>query len=203
MINSFKDLTLLSLIISIFFSVNYSLAKSKGFRLSKNLKNKPKVINLVKNSKRKRVLKIKNFINNYKSKIDRKLKALHLKKNKRIGKKIEIFTEKLLRIKYPVEKGYKILKEIYLIDKNGKLLKVNINGKNRSRRLDFVVLKGKNVIRIIEATTKTANKKYQSLKEMLIRNKFKEIFVKENSTGKLIPIPQNIKIEIIREFDGI
>ncbi|RUM60286.1 MAG: hypothetical protein DSY53_01015 [Persephonella sp.] len=196
---------------SYFKSSFNKINKNKLYKLRNSLykfkdkfKKGKEIFNKVKQSKT-------SFIKLKKAIIDKKLNNLNkaqnkilkkeiLKNNRIMGKMLEKLTYKLLRIKYPEEKGYKILREVYLVDKNGKKITVKIGNKKEGRRVDFAVIKGNKLIRLIEVTTKTANKKYQILKERKIR-KLRDVYIKFKN--KLIKVPKNMKIEIVRELEGI
>jgi hypothetical protein len=115
--------------------------------------------------------------------------------NKLEGTRRENEVGKELEEKYPEDKGYTIIPEALLRDKDGKPVKdPEIGG---ARRIDFVVLdKDGKVVDSIEVTSITANKTDQSAKESRIRNSGGN-YIKTDD-GKLAEIPQNIQTRIER-----
>lgn len=116
--------------------------------------------------------------------------------NKEASRKKENEVEKELKIKYPDEKGYKVLRERELLDENGKSVKDNNGDK---RRLDFVVVdtKKSEIVDVIEVTSKTADKTKQLAKENEIKNKGGN-YIKDKETNKLYKIPKNMETRIER-----
>lgn len=115
-------------------------------------------------------------------------------KNKQDGLRREKEVEEELKEKYPEEEGYEILSEVYLRDKDGKIVKDPITGE--ARRIDFVILKDGKVVASIEVTSKTADKTDQTAKENRIRENGGN-FIKD-SDGNLIEIPRSIQTRIER-----
>ena len=81
-------------------------------------------------------------------------------KNKMDGLAREKEVAEELKSKYPPEKGYQIVSEAYLRDKDGNIVKDTVTGE--ARRVDFIVVKNGKVVDSIEVTSKTANKTEQS-----------------------------------------
>ncbi len=115
-------------------------------------------------------------------------------KNKQDGLRREKEVEEELKKQYPEEEGYEILSEVYLRDKDGKIVKDPITGE--ARRIDFVILKDGKVVASIEVTSKTADKTDQTAKENRIRENGGN-YIKD-SDGNLIEIPNSIQTRIER-----
>lgn len=113
--------------------------------------------------------------------------------NKKDGDRRQKEEYKELNEKYPSEKGYKILQEVFLTDKNGTIVKDPYT--DSARRIDFVVVKGNEVVDSIEVTSKTEDKRKQSLKEYNIRN-IGGNYVKNE--GVIYKFPNNIDTRIER-----
>jgi cell division protein FtsL len=95
---------------------------------------------------------------------------------------------------YPENKGYTVLSEVYLRDKNGTIVKDPVT--NEGRRVDFMVAQNGKVLNSIEVTSQTASKDMQLAKEMRIR----EIggnFVRDNE-GNLIQLPTKLETKVER-----
>ncbi|MDY6011411.1 hypothetical protein [Clostridium sp.] len=89
-------------------------------------------------------------------------------KNKIDGLQREQDVREELEKQYSSEKGYSIISEAYLRDKDGKIVKDSVSGE--ARRIDFIVVKDDKVVDSIEVTSKTADKTIQSAKEERIRD---------------------------------
>lgn len=99
-----------------------------------------------------------------------------------------------LNKKYSPEKGYSIIPEAYLRDKNGNIMKDPITGE--ARRIDFIIEKNEKVVDSIEVTSKTADKTTQCAKEARIRAAGGNYI--RDSRGKLVEIPTAISTRIER-----
>lgn len=122
-------------------------------------------------------------------------KAEQIAKNSESGAKREEQAFELLSKEFPEDEGFKIEREQYLRDKEGKIVKDPET--NEARRIDFVVIKDDKVVKSIEVTSEEAPKENQISKE----NRIREIggnYIKERETGKLIEFPQNVITEIRR-----
>lgn len=115
-------------------------------------------------------------------------------KNKLDGVAREEAAEKDLQKQYPEKKGYQIIRESYLRNKDGGIVKDGLTGK--ARRIDFIVAKEGKVVDMIEVTSKTAPKVDQLSKEYRIRENGGD-YVKGNN-GELIRVPQNIETRVDR-----
>jgi len=114
--------------------------------------------------------------------------------NKLDGLAREHEVEKDLKEKYPESEGYSIISEAYLRDEDGKIAKDPVTGE--ARRIDFVVVKGGEVVDSVEVTSKTADKTEQSAKEERIRENGGNYIRDEN--GNLVKIPSDIHTRIER-----
>ena len=115
-------------------------------------------------------------------------------KNKLDGLQREREVAEELEKKYPEEKGYTIISEVYLRDKDGNIVKDPVTGE--ARRIDFVVVKDGKVVDSIEVTSKTADKTSQIAKETRIRESGGNYI--RDYDGNLIRIPDNVCTRIER-----
>lgn len=115
--------------------------------------------------------------------------------NKKEGCRREEEVEKELEDRYPESEGYKVIREVYLRDKDGKRVVDPETGE--MRRIDFVVVKDGKVVDSIEVTSKTAPKEEQSAKEERIRENGGN-YIKDPDTGELIQIPDSVHTRIER-----
>ena len=116
-------------------------------------------------------------------------------KNKMDGCRREDSVEEELKKQYPESSGYKIIKEAYLRDKDGNIVKDPETG--QARRIDFVVVKNGKVVDSVEVTSKTASKDAQSAKEERIRENGGN-YIKDPSTGELVRMPDSVHTRIER-----
>jgi hypothetical protein len=115
------------------------------------------------------------------------------KTNKREGSRHEYTIGKVLEDVYGKDN---VLNERTLYDRNGNEVKFGKKGKETGRRIDYIVFDNNgNPIRLIEVTSKTANKNTQNNKEQMIRS-MGGTFIK-NKDGQLVDI-SGIQTEIIR-----
>ncbi len=114
--------------------------------------------------------------------------------NKRTGLEREQQVKEELEEKYPLEKGYTILSEIYLRDENGKSVADPVTGERR--RVDFAVIRNNQVIEMIEVTSLTADKQLQIAKENRIREAGGNYI--RNQNGELCKIPDSMHTKIER-----
>lgn len=115
-------------------------------------------------------------------------------KNKLDGLAREQEVAQELEKKYPPEKGYQIVSEAYLRDKDGNIVKDPVTG--QARRIDFVVVKDGKVVDSIEVTSKTADKTGQCAKEDRIRDVGGN-YIRDNN-GNLVPVPTTVRTRIER-----
>ena len=115
-------------------------------------------------------------------------------KNKLDGLEREKEVAKELEKKYPPEKGYQIVSEAYLRDKDGNIVKDPETGE--ARRIDFVVVKDGKVVDSIEVTSKTADKTEQCAKEDRIRDSGGN-YIRDNN-GNLVQMDSNVRTRIER-----
>lgn len=116
-------------------------------------------------------------------------------KNKIDGCRREDSVENELKERYPESSGYKIIKEAYLRDQDGNIVRDPETG--QARRIDFVVVKDGKVVDSVEVTSKTAPKEAQSAKEERIRENGGN-YVKDPETGELIRMPDSVHTRIER-----
>jgi hypothetical protein len=92
-----------------------------------------------------------------------------------------------------------VLREQFIRDKNGEIIKDPVTG--TARRLDFVVRGKDKVIKMVEVTSKTAPKEMQKAKEQRIvewAEAHDGAFIKDSRTGELLKIPEIVHTEIKR-----
>lgn len=118
-----------------------------------------------------------------------------IKKNREDGADREAKAHEELKKEFPEEDGYKIEREQYLRDKDGKIVKDPETGE--ARRIDFIVIKDGKVIKSIEVTSETAPKDAQIAKEDRIREAGGN-YIKDRDTGELIEMPENTRTEVRR-----
>lgn len=99
-----------------------------------------------------------------------------------------------LEKQYPPEKGYQIVRESYLRDKDGNIVRDPVTGE--ARRVDFMVVKDGKVVDSIEVTSKTADKTNQSAKEDRIRSAGGNYIM--GPDGNLVKIPSTVHTRIER-----
>ena len=98
-------------------------------------------------------------------------------KNKLNGQEIEKNIIEELKEKYPKEDGYQIITEIYLRDKDGKIVKDPVT--EEARRIDFIVIKNGRMIDSVELKSKVVDKEVHIEKENRIRDKG-GIYIRDN-----------------------
>lgn len=113
--------------------------------------------------------------------------------NKIDGCEREQKVRKELEKQYPEKKGYLVLSEKYLLDKDGNIVKDPETG--TARRIDFVVVKDGKVVDMIEVTSKTAPKLDQSVKELRIRSNGGN-YIKVGD--QIVKVPNNVETRIER-----
>jgi hypothetical protein len=114
--------------------------------------------------------------------------------NKEEGLRREAEVEEDLKKKYLESDGYEIVKEAYLRDSEGKIVKDPETG--TARRIDFVVVKDGQVVDSIEVTSETADKREQTAKENRIREAGGNYI--KTADGSLAKFPENIHTQIER-----
>ncbi len=109
-------------------------------------------------------------------------------KNKEDGIQREVQFHDWLNEKYPPEDGYKIIRESYLRDQYGNIVRDTVTGEGR--RIDYVVVdKNGKVVDAFEVTSPTASKETQMSKEGRIRDNGGH-FVKDPDTGQLYDVSE-------------
>lgn len=134
-----------------------------------------------------------NNIKNYDRPIVNEVKEAIKNKMDGLAREKEVFEE--LNSKYPPEKGYQIVSEVYLRDKDGNIVKDTVTGE--ARRVDFMVVKDGKVVDSIEVTSKTADKSEQLAKEERIRDNGGN-YIRDNN-GNLVEIPSTVHTRIERK----
>lgn len=129
---------------------------------------------------------------NYDSPIVKEVKEAIKNKLDGLAREQEVAQE--LEKKYPPEKGYQIVSEAYLRDKDGNIVKDPVTG--QARRIDFVVVKDGKVVDSIEVTSKTADKTGQCAKEDRIRDAGGN-YIRDNN-GNLVQVPTTVRTRIER-----
>lgn len=122
-------------------------------------------------------------------------KTEQIEKNREAGASREDLAHKELQKEFPENEGYKIEREQYLRDKDGKLARDSETGE--ARRIDFTITKDGEVVKSVEVTSETAPKEVQIAKEDRIRNEGGN-FIKDRDTGQLAEIPKDNKTEVRR-----
>ncbi|MEZ5452624.1 MAG: hypothetical protein R3E93_07355 [Thiothrix sp.] len=122
-------------------------------------------------------------------------KVKQIEKNREDGSNREGLAYKELQNEYPESEGYKIEREQYLRDKEGKIIKDPETGE--ARRIDFIVTKNGQVVKSVEVTSETAPKDAQAAKESRIRDVGGN-FIKDRDTGLLVEIPKDVQTEVRR-----
>jgi hypothetical protein len=115
--------------------------------------------------------------------------------NHEIGHKREKLAEKLLKALFPKSENYQVYGEQYLRDRHGVIALHQESG--QSRRIDFLVLKGKEIVQSVEVTGEKVSKAAQLEKEMDIR-KHGGRYVLHPESGELIRWPAGLKTRVIR-----
>ena len=98
-----------------------------------------------------------------------------------------------------MDDGAKVIREAYLRDANGNIIKDAVEG--TARRIDYVVSKGGKVIESIEVTSESASKTLQMAKESrILEEAWKNggAFIKDPDTGMLIEFGKEISTMIRR-----
>jgi hypothetical protein len=115
--------------------------------------------------------------------------------NHEIGHKREKLVEKLLKALFPKSENYTVYREQYLRDRHGVIALHQES--HQSRRIDFLVLKGKEIVQSVEVTGEKVSKAAQLEKEMDIR-KHGGRYVLHPESGELIRWPAGLKTRVIR-----
>ena len=123
---------------------------------------------------------------------DREIQSLtQIKKNKLDGCSREEKVEKDLEKKYPPEEGYTIIREAYLRDKDGNIVRDPETG--TARRIDFVVVKDGKVVDSIEVTGMNVDKSKQMEHEKRVKEEG-GVYIRDDN-GNLIKVDVNTRIE--------
>lgn len=112
-----------------------------------------------------------------------------------IGHKREKLVEKLLKALFPKEENFRVYREQYLRDRHGNI--AIDQASHESRRIDFLVLKGKEIVSSVEVTGEKVSKAAQLEKEMEIR-KHGGRYVLHPESGQLLRWPAGLKTRVVR-----
>lgn len=115
--------------------------------------------------------------------------------NRELGAAREVSFLKSLQQKFPRKEGFVILPQAYLRDAEGSILKDRVTGE--ARRVDFMVLRKKSVVKSFEVTSMTAPKGEQLAKEARIRSKGGN-FILNPDTQELISFPKRVQTKVWR-----
>lgn len=124
--------------------------------------------------------------------------AFHLTQidlNRELGAAREAVVFKRLRSEFPRKDGFVILPQPYLRDAEGSILKDRASGE--ARRLDFVVLREKSVVKSYEVTSLTAPKEEQLAKEARIRAQGGN-YILNPETDELVYFPKRVETKVWR-----
>jgi hypothetical protein len=115
--------------------------------------------------------------------------------NHTLGRKRERLVEKLLKALFPSDEGYRVYGEQYLRDRHGNIALHQAS--HESRRIDFLVLKGKEIVSSVEVTGEKVSKAAQLEKEMDIR-KHGGRYVLDPKSHQLLRWPAGLKTRVVR-----
>jgi hypothetical protein len=115
--------------------------------------------------------------------------------NRAAGDKREAIVETILSALFPKREGYVVKGEQYLRDRHGKIALDRETG--QSRRIDFAVFKGSEVVKLLEVTSEKVNKAFQLAKEGRMRRHGGR-YMLHPTTGERLRIPAEIKTAVIR-----
>ena len=129
----------------------------------------------------------------YKKKLSTLVKRQKVARSNRVTGKAR---EKIVQAELEKEHGVgNVLKQRMIVDKHGKKIKDPITGEGRI--LDHVVVKDGKVVKSIETTSLTADKRKQLAKEKRIR-KFEKTHIKKPGTKEVIEVENNEISELYR-----
>ena len=122
------------------------------------------------------------------------MRARVLEINRETGDDRERQAEADLRMRFPEAEGYELLKECTLRDGEGSIARDPETGSYR--RVDFVVAKDGEVVRMFEVTSETAPKEAQLAKEVRILESGGNHV--RHPDGNLLPINNEVVSEVLR-----
>jgi hypothetical protein len=111
------------------------------------------------------------------------------------GHRREKLVEKLLKALFPKEENFRVVREQYLRDRFGNI--AIHDASQQSRRIDFLVLKGKEIVSSVEVTGEKVSKAAQLEKEMDIR-KHGGRYVLDPKSHQLLRWPAGLKTRVVR-----
>ncbi len=121
--------------------------------------------------------------------------AVRFATNRAAGEKREAIVEAILTALFPKDKGFVVKGEQYLRDRHGKIALDEVSG--QSRRIDFAVFKGENVLKLFEVTSEKVNKAFQLAKEQRMRRHGGR-YMMHPTTGERLRIAAEVKTTVIR-----
>lgn len=111
------------------------------------------------------------------------------------GSRRERVVERLLLALFPKAQGHAIYREQYLRYRGGKIAVDPVT--QQSRRIDFIVMKGKEIIRSIEVTSQRVSKALQLAKEKRMRQAGMT-YLEHPVTRRLVRLPATVKTTVVR-----
>lgn len=115
-------------------------------------------------------------------------------KNKEAGIRREETVLQDIKKRYPEGENYQIVREAYLRDRKGEIVKDKFT--DTARKEDFVVVKDGKAVDIVEVTSKTATKIDQLSKDLRIRQDGGN-YIKDNNKN-IVRIPDNLEPRVVR-----
>lgn len=115
--------------------------------------------------------------------------------NRELGAAREVLALKRLKQEFPKAEGFVILPQPYLRDAEGNILKDAVT--EEARRIDFVVLHKKSVVKSFEVTSFTAPKAEQLAKEARIRVEGGN-YILNPETRELAYFPKKVETKVWR-----
>lgn len=117
-----------------------------------------------------------------------------LANNRVLGATREAIVEALLKALYPAQQKFKVVREAFLRDRHGRIALDAAS--QESRRIDFVVFQGEEVVRSIEVTSLKVDKAAQLAKEARIRRHGGRYLLAPNQS--LVRVPAEVKTTVLR-----
>lgn len=118
-----------------------------------------------------------------------------LANNRVKGSTREGIVESLLKVLFPAKEKYTVVREATLRDRHGRIALDQAS--QESRRIDFVVFQGDEVVRSVEVTSARVNKAEQLAKEARIRRHGGRYLLHPES-HELVRVPAKVKTTVVR-----
>ena len=115
--------------------------------------------------------------------------------NQEAGHRRENAVAKMLRLLFPRNENYHVYREQYLRTKDGKIALDKRT--HESRRIDFLVFRGRKPVRSLEVTSERVDKAAQLRKEADIRGAGGG-YLLDPETHKLVKFPASLKTRVVR-----